>query len=916
MRRMTRRLRAPVAVGVTAALLGAPLAALAVSVPLRCPGVTQTGLFQRLPIEAFRPVPSVRTSDQVTSYALDASRPQRVLATNGNTVKRSDKSGCRGTWEDVLVLGLEGDDAVPLSGVTSTIVATAALPGGAAVAAVREGSATASRPHVVSSPDGTDGSWRETSTGLPAQGAPRLLEPAGDGRTVYLTISSATDGGGSGGTLPTVPGVGGAPAAPAGLLYASGDGGRTWEMRTTVQALPAGATGFDALSVDPVDPDLLYAVSNGRFLASRDGGRTFRIAGDVAGVTAVEAMDAGEVAVLAGTLLLHSRDGGETFAERGAPAGATSAAYRKGDGALVVEADGRLFRVEARGTSSVVPMEAGGRITPGSARGDRATGGTFHARAGNVLLRYVDPVPMTQVIPPQDPGDLTAPPPPPARMEPANRSVTMQVGQSRVVDFRLRLPEARTPLDLYLLIDTSRSMKPVLDDLKRNLLAATNAISRDGVDLRVGIGAIGIGPRPGELPYPEIDPQQQGYRKPVPYSRVRAVGRVDRQLFQALAGIQLVTPPTGRGQNAAEGQLLSLEQLVTGSGIESERSVAAVPQFLVAPGQQAGFRPEPGIRKIVVHATNEVFNDPYGTPRKPDGSLDKEGVARLLAQRGIQHVGLAVVGSDATDIAVARPDLRLMSRLTGTLTPSGGIDCGGGIDLTRGAPLTCDTARNASDVLARVVRSLADRQSVTLVPRGPEGLVAGLEAAALRDLDVTVPNDVPFQVRVSCVDVAPGSYAPAVDAVLRGTKVATASIALTCTPAPVAAVAPPRPEPLPVQEPAPPAGQPAAPAPAPPAPAPAVQAQPQPQAQTQIQQQLQTQPLTAAALQQQEEVQLALALLADERTAPGAELAMVDRRRSEELRALALLTTSMAAASAFGLARLRTRRVPAVRRAR
>jgi hypothetical protein len=149
------------------------------------------------------------TRDVVTGYSVDAVRPDRLLVTNGNTVKRSTTAGC--TWEDVLVLGAQGDDGVPLSGSTSTVVATASLPGGPSLAAVREGTSAASRPHVASSPDGRDGTWRETSNGLPLQGSPRLLEPAGDGRTAYLTISPVTDAGGSGGSLPSVPGVGGAP---------------------------------------------------------------------------------------------------------------------------------------------------------------------------------------------------------------------------------------------------------------------------------------------------------------------------------------------------------------------------------------------------------------------------------------------------------------------------------------------------------------------------------------------------------------------------------------------------------------------------------------------------------------------------------------------------------------------------------
>ena len=284
----TPRLRVALAAALAAPLLVGPVAADAVSVPVRCAGVEQTGLWQRFKPVVFRGVEGLRTGDSVTAYSVDSARPQRLLVTNGNTIQLTDSNGC--AWRDVLVLGPQANDRVPLSGATSTIVATASLPGGASLAAIREGTSAASRPHVVSSPDGSNGSWRETSSGLPAQGSPRLLEPAEDGRTAYLTISPATDSGGSGSTLPTVPGVGGAAAGPAGFLYATNDGGRTWEQRTSVAALPSGVSGFDAMAVDPEDSSVLYAISGGRLVVSRDGGRTLLVQPDISGATAVEPM--------------------------------------------------------------------------------------------------------------------------------------------------------------------------------------------------------------------------------------------------------------------------------------------------------------------------------------------------------------------------------------------------------------------------------------------------------------------------------------------------------------------------------------------------------------------------------------------------------------------------------------------------
>ncbi len=900
-----RRLRAALAAAVAAPLLIGPVGADAASGPLTCPAASKAGLFQRLPIEAFRGVASVQTRDVVTGYALDERRPERVLATNGNTVKLSTSHGC--AWDDVLVLEASASGSVPLSGVTSTIVAVAHLPSGPALAAVREGTGAASRPHVVRSGNGGSGGWAESSSGLPPQGSPRLLEPASDGRTAYLSLSPTTDAsGGNGGTLPTVPGVGSPTGEPAGLLYATTDGGSSWELRTTAGALPSGASGFDALAVDAADPNLLYGVAGGRFVVSRDGGRSLEVDPQLSGVTAVEPMDPGEVSILVGSgQLLWSRNAGREYVGRPAPAGGTSLAHRPGSSFVVVEAGGRLHAVEARGRGANRPLDTGVASTAGSARGDRASGGSFHALAGHSLLRYVDPLPPKAPPPPPVSAGLEAPPPPPGSISPSSTSVRMPVGESRDVALTLALKKSPTPVDVFFLVDNSDSSGQFMKDLKSNLNRLVSDLAASGADVAIGLGTLGPGPRDGEPPYPESDPTRPGYVKPELYKLRKRIGPPGPELRAAVDALQPVkTPQQGRGK-PAEGNLIALQQMVTGEGLLEEGSSELVPRYLVPPRQQAGFRRTEGVRHIVVHAADEAFDVPYGTPTR-DGKPFHEPVAKILNDNGIEHIGLAT-----DDGAASIADLARLSELTGTYVPPGGIDCGDFNVKPGGAPLVCDTASNFSNVMGRLVQTLADRQSVSLVPSGDADVIGGISAAGLANLDVTVPHRLPFRVTVSCADLAAGSYTSKIGATLRGYTVATARIDVTCTPVPPARVTPPRPDAPPV-EPAPPAQ----PAQAPPAPAPAppvVQAQAQAQVQSQVQAQAQVQPLTAAALQQQEELQLALALLADERPSPGSELAMVDRRRSEELRALALLALGMSGASALGVARLRSRRAEQVR---
>lgn len=894
------RARATLALGLAVPLLAGPVVADATSRPLSC-SRTQVGSWQQVPVEAFRGAEGVQTRDVVTAYAVDAARPARVLATNGNSIKASATSGC--VWEDALFLGATPTAEVPFSGVASTIVATALLPGGPALAAVGEGTGAASRPHVLRSPSGARGTWAASDAGLPAQGAPRLVEAASDGRTAYLVLSPTSSGGTSGGTLPGLPGAA-QPTGPAGLLYATTDGGASWELRTGAGAL--GASGIDALTVDPRDPDLLYAVAGGRLVVSTDGGRTLAPT-DLAGVTAVEAMEPGEVVAATAEGVVHSTDAGGSFRLRAPLSGVGSLAYRAGDGLVVAESQGRLFRVSARTAGKAVAFDAGLEATAGSALGDRAEGGSFHALAGHVLLRWVDPPPPAGVEPPPSVGDVAAPPPPPGRVDPPSRSVSLPVGRTELLDFGLVLPPSPTPLDLFFLVDVSPRMGDYIDELKANFARISRALEADGVDVKIGLGTTGAGPGDGEPPFPDADPTRPGYRKPTPYRLLRPVGDVDAQLQRAFDDLR---PDVNLQSNARpdvqEGQLIALDSLVTGEGVLEQGSSELAPRYTVQPGQRAGFRAQEGIRRLVVLATDESFNNPAGTPRDADGSPAVERVAGVLAANRVQVIGVAPdEGSRAT------ADLTTVARRTRALAPAGGVDCGNGLRVGAGEPLVCETPNGFGAVITDLVKGLVDEQDVRLVA-ADSPVLGAVDATGLRQLDVTRRTDVPFRVRVSCVDVRPGTYAATVDALLRGFRVATAKVAVTCTavPAAVAAVVPPRT----AQEPQePPPAQPVSQVPPAPAPAPpVVQPQAQPQPQAQVQSQVQVQPLTAAALQQQEELQLALALLGEER--PGTEYAMVDRRREQTGRAHVLLALAMAASSAAGLARLRTR--PAARRAR
>ncbi|MFN2521838.1 MAG: hypothetical protein ABR614_00780 [Mycobacteriales bacterium] len=899
------------ALAASAVLLGVvPAVASATAPPFRCRDVVNVGPWQRLPISAFPPIEGVASRDAVTGYSLAQTRPQNVVATNGKRLKVSTVSGC--DWEDGLTLGLQPTADVPLTGTTSTIVSTAILPSGRVLAAVREGAGAASRPHVVVSNDGRSG-YRVQDSGLPPQGAPRLLKAADDGRTIYLvltpTASDETDVGGI--PLPGLP----APGNPtgggggAGLLYASTDGGSTWSLRTSPDDLPGGGGGLDRLAIDHGDPNRLYAISRGLLLISTNGGGRFlraRINND--DVTAVETGAGGKVYVFtAGGLALTSNDG-LSFDGRRTDPGITSAAFRTGSDKLAVETSGRLALLDPR--SGFTFGTPGVSATRGSLLGDVSSQGSYHALSGHSLLRYADPLPTGTIDPPVSVGDLSVPPPPPGTITPSQRTVQLKVGASTELDYSLALPKSPTPLDLMFLIDTSGSMLTYIDNLKRNINKVTQTVQRAGIDLRVGVATLGTGTRPGEVNGPYVNPNDPNDKGPQLYELFRRIGPVDADFAAALGRVKVKQQTNTRG-NPPEAQLAALEQVSDpiGAGIRDPRSTDAAPLFIVPPGQGAHWRPQAGIRRLVVHATDEAFDTPVGTPTK-NGEPDFGHTIDLMNRFNVKQIGLTVGSVDS------QQDLARIASGTRTFAPAGGADCGQDIVLPAGRPLVCDTEGDFSAIIGRLVRSLTDRQEVRVVARGTSPrVVPAIAAPAFRSVDVTAANTLPFRVTVSCKGQSVGRYTEDLVVALRDIKVASSRLTVDCL-GPAAAAALIAAPAIPAGA-APPAAPPVAQAPAAVVPAPpAAQPQVNPQAQTQVQTQTQVNPMTAAAMQQQEELQLALALQSDDREQPGTELAMVNRRRSDEGAALVLLALAMTASAGLGLARLRTRPDPAVVRVR
>jgi hypothetical protein len=912
----------------TGALLVAtlPFTASAIAPHLTC-GPKQVGRWESIPIRDYQPVSGLTPQPQTTAYTVDRVRPQDVAVTNGQRVQISHSNGC--DWENAVALDPAASASQPFVGNGSSIVSLALLQG-TGLAAVRSSTGA---PHVLRF-DGQ--SWTTSDSGLPPAGIPRLLRAAGDGRTAYLTISPTATGGSDDGTpdtpvplptLPTLPPpVPGNPAGtPTGFLYATTDGGATWSLRTGAGDLPNGGTGFSALEVDPRNANWLYGIVNGKLLTSKDGGATFTTV-DGSGYTAMAPLFYGALVAFDGAGHGVLVFGGRVIMTFAAPKGITSAAVRADDSMVMVESSGALRMVGAFGQAGFA-TPAPHPARRGSLLGDDGVQSSFHAISGHDLLRFVDPVARTVGQPPPlAAGDRSVTPPVPGTVLPGSKDVTLLLGQSATEDFTLDLPKNPTPLDLFFLVDVSTSMSTYIDNLKQNIHKVVDSLAAAHIDLRVGVGTLGTAPAQGEAPYPDsyvypptADPKTgqvtpgPTYRKPRIYSLIRPIGEVGKSLDKAINSINLETdPPVGTQHTGTfhEGQLLALEQMVTGSGVKSEQDDVAHSNTYsaVAPGQDARWRGNPDIRRIVVVASDEAFDAPYGTPQKPGSTvgapkLDFRRTLGILNKARVGVFGITAGSPDSVD------DMTTLARGTHTFAPPGGVSCGGDPvqRLKQGDPLVCSQEGDFSAIIGRVLSQLTDRQDVHLVAPTATPVLRRLDESSLAGLDVKRANVARFSVTVSCANVEPGTYEQDVFAMLRSYKVGTGRLFVTCV-APQAAL-PPVPVPPLYKPPIAPAVQPPVPPPAPP---PAAQPQPQPNPNIN--------PLTAGVTQEQQELQVALALqeLADEQdNGEGVEqLAMVDRRKQEQVQALGVLAFAMTVCAGLGLSRLRTRPEVAVRHAR
>jgi hypothetical protein len=807
------------------------------------------------------------TPEAFDAYAVDPLSPWRIVAVTKSKVYLSDSAGC--TWRTVFELTPTPSPEMALSSQTAQFASAVVLAGHGLLVTVADGA----RTRVLGSDSGEPGTWGLREQGLPPAGVATAFGASSTVSSAYLAVPTALPSPG-GGPVP-LPAAGDGPVDDV-TIYASADGGRSWTPRP---ADGLAGTVRDLL-VEEAQPAVVYGrTEDGRVWRSSDGGARFRSLG-IDEATAMTTFGRGGLAVFGPSIAHVSTDGGASFARRPAPGGVRSAASRPEAPDLLLELENPartvtfdLRRAAVSDVSPTVRLDGPLRLTGGRVAGSS----TFQALSGSTLLRYVDT------------GDAAAlpngaRPPVPGVITPGDARIEVANGKTKTVEYQLALPRNVTPLDLFYLID----MTSAHDDLRSGIGAVGRTLAREGVDVNVGLGLIGSRPRdlsrndpPDDPTYSDPDGRGRRYQRPRLFRLARRIGPADRA-FNDVAADALVPETYSRftGDEYANlrprGQWIGLDQLMTGSGVHDHRCDAkgrcvVEPTYDVPPGQVAGWRQDPGVRRVIVVGTPGEFD-----LQPPPGSPPGPAVLRRLVDDRVKVIGMSFRSS-------SWEDLRRVVAGTGAISAKE-IDCGATHpSVHAGEPILCGSDGDTPKRILEMLRALPDNQMLDIGSSGPAGLVQELTGAR-RDVDVTVDQRLSFAVTFSCVGRPAGDHQATITARLRGSVVATALVEVACGGGP-----PPAPSAPPSTLPAP--SGPAAPqVPQLPPPAPATPVHvAQPTAQIQVN----------PVLREHQAIQLALAQVeAAHDEAPPVQLAM-SRRRVEERHAVASLLMAVAMASAL-----------------
>ncbi|MGH2807203.1 MAG: hypothetical protein ACRDKT_07995 [Actinomycetota bacterium] len=731
-------MRAALALVVLALVLG-PLTAPTSAQTSACPGISENGLWRTIL------GPRYPTGDQaMVSYAIDPVAPNIVYTTNGIHVMRTIDGGC--TWEERFAVPELPTLDVPTSNVLARIV-DITIPesrfGHSNVfLAVEEQVGPVVRPHVVVSRDGGS-TFVASDTGLPpATGDVFGIHVAPDSPAfIYLHTQQPTGG---------------------DEIHASIDGGVTWERRTPL----AEGVAANAMAVDPQDSNDLW-FWGGAIYHSTDGGRTRATNNYVAQGIPVADVFHGPgapsrvIAWEAETSTINvSEDGGRTWRRYNGPKFGRPLSMAHGN-----TVDDVILSMH-EGVFRMVPGYRWLEITPDSGSKDivdlqmsRTSVPLVYGRTTNTLEVFLG-MDMEVELGPLDPANI-ADIDGKTVLAPKQLRLKLRHNQTRRVRYELELPPLPNPLDVFFLVDTSKSMDSSIAGLRTGMQDIINDLSAEGLDVQFGVGEI------KDYPIPGYGDAQQG---DFPY-------RLDQKI--TVPGPELVAA-LERLQASGGGALDQPESQLTGlfHAVENEGQPGFVP-----PDSDAEFRPDS--LKVIVNITDAQFHDEAAHPSPPF-----ERVVHALRENGVLQVGLAVYGPNG---AKGLPDLQDMAEQTQTTAPEP-VDCddNGTTDIASGNPLVCEISDadydgnlNLAPAIVATLKAVTEEVKVALVPDGPSApeLVPTVTPETMSRVNLKESNHLTFDVTFDCpIDLLGKTRDLTLQATVGEDIVAESTATVTCKP--------------------------------------------------------------------------------------------------------------------------------------
>ena len=725
--------------------------------------------------------------DPIVAHAVDPRDPMRQFASNGRVIERTLDGGC--SWKEVHFVP-EGQTSVLINGggiadaILQLGVAQNGPTPGRVWALVGPLEDTVGAIRIIVSEDGGE-SWQDRSAGLPAlhtrTDTPVLTTGVGvEHLSALLALAPSNPDFAYIGLTSTVEGD--------GPIYATADGGRTWERRESIDlgTEQRAQAQITEMTVDPGDPLSLWLLGGrgSTLMHSPDGGLTWPpvdlgAAGVAVNVDGLQVSRIGgqpHVQVVGtsgfdggGETLYRSKDGrGFVPHNLEEPIRGDAAVSQGGHpDALVLSTD------QPDQVLSLAKMVGGGYLfinlaVPGL--------GDVNAPQADSTAEPVDWFRRFDGLSAFVPGPLPGDPPPPPKvlpdrlfdrlngvrgrgarvpgtLTPNPLALALPEEGTQTVNYSLDLPPLPTPVDVWFLMDTSGSMGGAIEGLQLGIDHIIKELKAANLDAWFGLAEY----------------KGENYR----YERLTDIGPPGEAFEDGLRRLYA----TGGGE---ETQYTALYQTVTGEGQEDVG---------IDPGRGASFRAE--ALKIIVHASDE----PFGVV--PDGPTAEEAGAAMTTM-GVFHVGLDL-SAGAQGVSTAPPtrtvkaDMDEMARVTGTFAPAEGVDCNGdGEDeLTAGDPLTCPIDRNQDEVqiaepIISAVRAVRDETSVGLTVQDAAGLDVVIEDPLRAPVDVKVANRLPFAVTFTCPPQMNGDVANVkLEATVRGAPSAQAVANIACgTPPP------------------------------------------------------------------------------------------------------------------------------------